>query len=1199
MSSCALCGAPSQLGRGTACVDLCVVSADSAKILDGVTLSFAAGSSTCILAESGAGGTTLLRALANRLDSRGAPRCDSGVCAVAGPAVFVAEHDEHEPFLTVREALDLAYACSYGFAPILASVDCAGCCRLTPARVVDALNLGAALDCQAGLLSGGQKRRLTLAEALVCGAGGAECRPPVFALDCAASGLDSVNSEVLFKIVVTRTRALHGVLVATLKAPEPELFELFDSVILLSRGRVVYHGPPSEVSVRESIGLVVPPRVMLSDFLCSIVAGAGAVGLADVFRESDIAAADRAASLSRCMIAAPLAPLPAPRTTLGQMRVLIPSLARRTARNSAVIKARITSTIIVGSILGWLSSSAADTPTPDWRLGMFLYAPVFLAFADSSELPRFYVSRAVVYRQTRASQLSTLAWTVSSVAASVPLVFIVVFLFSTLVYWPGGFTGGVERYLVFFLTLFLFDRAIAELLMVIASLFSTPAQAQPVVVMIIDSFMLFSGYYIGRSSMPDYIAWLCFLSPVYWVIETLGTNEFRADKYAVTGVDTQVLNVHGYINSDFVKWGGVLFLAVTFSVALLCLAQILQFCQLSDIVAHRGAARRPHLALATNAVPVYAPCHCAPLTVKFNIETYTTTDGKILLRDVHGSVLPNTVTALMGLSGSGKTTLLDLLAHRKPSAGVVGRFSINDAAVPYSSLGAVARFAQQVDLHFPFATVCEAFTFSMKLRHTVDFLGSVELRARAIASTLDLDPDRVVETLSDGELKRLTIGVEIAAEGSLLFADEPTTHLQSSEANDVMAAIVRLAISGHSVIVTLHQPSRDIFAHVTHAIVLGPRGSLAYEGDVGENGSTVVNALIARGASPPTATANIARWVTNASAVVTAQQEDRDDSDVVVERPFDGVAGSTVLREVSRRETRPLQGICQQTFVLLTRAARERWRNRRSLAARAATTVFLAVFLGLVFSTRTIEPTVSSTRSTVGFFLSAAALLAVISMQMAVTTHAERALPRDRELASAMYSPTAFIITSFSLELPEILMSSLVFSAIAYSISSLQKEASVFFFFFLCVSTLSTALVSLAIAFVVMTPTAAVAQIMSGLTIAVIFLFSGLLLPPDSMPDIWVGLFYAVPSSHVLRAMSVAQLFCVPATSPACPVITVGNPPVSASQFEYVQQLLGLPLSGDPDRFRWSDVGYASLTIVVGLFVACVALEIKTRRKRS
>ena len=68
-----------------------------------------------------------------------------------------------------------------------------------------------------------------------------------------------------------------------------------------------------------------------------------------------------------------------------------------------------------------------------------------------------------------------------------------------------------------------------------------------------------------------------------------------------------------------------------------------------------------------------------------------------------------------------------------------------------------------------------------------------------------------VDGLSTEQRKRLTIAVELVANPSIIFMDEPTTGLDARSAAIVMRTVRNTVDSGRSVLCTIHQPSIDIF----------------------------------------------------------------------------------------------------------------------------------------------------------------------------------------------------------------------------------------------------------------------------------------------------------------------------------------------------------------------------------------------------
>ena len=68
-----------------------------------------------------------------------------------------------------------------------------------------------------------------------------------------------------------------------------------------------------------------------------------------------------------------------------------------------------------------------------------------------------------------------------------------------------------------------------------------------------------------------------------------------------------------------------------------------------------------------------------------------------------------------------------------------------------------------------------------------------------------------VSGLSTEQRKRLTIAVEVVANPSIIFMDEPTTGLDARSAAIVMRVVKNIVETGRTIVCTIHQPSIDIF----------------------------------------------------------------------------------------------------------------------------------------------------------------------------------------------------------------------------------------------------------------------------------------------------------------------------------------------------------------------------------------------------
>eukprot|EP00435_Cladocopium_sp_Y103_P019182 s928_g4.t1 len=186
------------------------------------------------------------------------------------------------------------------------------------------------------------------------------------------------------------------------------------------------------------------------------------------------------------------------------------------------------------------------------------------------------------------------------------------------------------------------------------------------------------------------------------------------------------------------------------------------------------------------------------------------------------------VCCILGGSGAGKSTLLNVLAGRQLTSRVFhidGELRVNGRTVEPWRLRPRVAYVMQKDEFFATETPREAILFSARLRLPASHLSVLEEKGidsyiGQLLDSLGLSQccDRRIggaslNGISNGERKRVSIGVELITRPSIVFLDEPTlgltTGLDSFSAWQVMRIVKDLADSGCTVVCTIHQPSSE------------------------------------------------------------------------------------------------------------------------------------------------------------------------------------------------------------------------------------------------------------------------------------------------------------------------------------------------------------------------------------------------------
>lgn len=253
---------------------------------------------TLLLGPPGSGKTTLLQALAGKPDD---DLRITGKITYCGhefsefvpqrTCAYISQHDLHHGEMTVRETLDFSGRClgvgtryemlaelsrrerEAGIKPdpeidafMKATAITGQETSLMADYVLKILGIDICADIMVGDdmrrgISGGQKKRVTTGEMLVGPA-------KAFFMDEISTGLDSSTTFQIVKFMRQMVHIMDVTMVISLLQPAPETYELFDDIILLSEGQIVYQGSRENVlEFFEYVGFKCPERKGVADFL--------------------------------------------------------------------------------------------------------------------------------------------------------------------------------------------------------------------------------------------------------------------------------------------------------------------------------------------------------------------------------------------------------------------------------------------------------------------------------------------------------------------------------------------------------------------------------------------------------------------------------------------------------------------------------------------------------------------------------------------------------------------------------------------------------------------------------------------------------------------------------------------------------------------------------------------------------------------
>ncbi len=308
--------------------------------------------------------------------------------------------------------------------------------------------------------------------------------------------------------------------------------------------------------------------------------------------------------------------------------------------------------------------------------------------------------------------------------------------------------------------------------------------------------------------------------------------------------------------------------------------------------------------------------------------------------------------AVMGGSGTGKTTLFNVLSGvTLPDKGSVylNGYNLHDNILKLKKhLG----YVPQEDLLIEELTVKQNLMYSARFcrndlpKNELEQLVKDTLEDFGLSSIGNLKVgSRLEKVISGGQRKRLNIALELIRRPDVLFVDEPTSGLSSSDALLVIRLLKKIANMGNIIIVNIHQPTSDLFVLFDKLLILDDRGYAAYYGNPFSASSYFKKQLefvdsinddsIKHGQCNPEQVINLLQY-----------QKHSEKGELVGEREFDSIYWNKLFKANTPEELIIENGTLGHPLTSIPPKIKQFWIYlQRNVAIRKSDTQYLALIL--------------------------------------------------------------------------------------------------------------------------------------------------------------------------------------------------------------------------------------------------------------
>jgi ABC-type multidrug transport system ATPase subunit len=420
-------------------------------------------------------------------------------------------------------------------------------------------------------ISGGQMKRLSIAVELVC-------LPDVIFLDEPTSGLDSsISLEVMG--AVKDLIGAHRLCVSTIHQPSPEVFALFDKLVVLSAGRLIYSADTKDCVAyftNPHMGYTYTEGENPAEFVIAVGGGKELPkGYAKIrqpdelemmFKSSKYFYVTSVAGMKSKAIEA-IDAKPETATLRVQFRMLMARSWLAKARDYTELKAQLFKNIVVGVLIGIVFYGQGNVSEPFYTNGIqsaevssvnsiLFFTMMFTMVGNLQTIP-YLCSQILVYRRELASNAYvTFPYWFSQLFCTLPIQFAYHFLFVIVLYFLVQLPA-TANYFFYYLGLTFFMNLVAfysSLWLAAATNSEALAFALfPITFLFVTNF---SGYAISINSLPSFWAWGAYVSYGRWGFEGLMVNEW--DRYSTDDItddankdgNGDLLDVYGFSGFD-------------------------------------------------------------------------------------------------------------------------------------------------------------------------------------------------------------------------------------------------------------------------------------------------------------------------------------------------------------------------------------------------------------------------------------------------------------------------------------------------------------------------------------------------------------------------------------------------------------------------------------------------------------------------
>ena len=349
-------------------------------------------------------------------------------------------------------------------------------------------------------ISGGERKRLCIAMELLN-------NPSLLFLDEPTSGLDSTTALSVCQALKRLSDLGVCTVVCTIHQPQSKIFDLFDNMILMKKGNIVYQGSAQKsIKFLDSIGIQCPPGSNPADFLIDLISKTDDNTVSDQLLEhtkqvvvnlkiGESKPSFRAREMNNWIM---------------QVYILLTRNIQQQFRRKDILIINIIVSVVISIFVScgvWKDIGTTQDSIVTRSPSLFFACVTQGIVASLQATHSFPLERALSLRERAAGTYFVSAYFVAKSISDTLFQIIAPIIFSCIVYPVIGYQKGADKFFIYMLFMIL-DTIAATSLATMLSCICVSIELTTVVMSVcFEISRLYGGFFISPAQMEEFPEW--------------------------------------------------------------------------------------------------------------------------------------------------------------------------------------------------------------------------------------------------------------------------------------------------------------------------------------------------------------------------------------------------------------------------------------------------------------------------------------------------------------------------------------------------------------------------------------------------------------------------------------------------------------------------------------------------------------------